>query len=566
MVLFALMAFAYLLFTFSAKEYEHFSWYYWLLYSRVFCLALALTLLVLVANKKILNPYVDTIYLTFCLWVQSSHGAMEPPETAEFYSFTGVLFLTSALSAKVSFSFWSKRFLPIHFIGILFPLLFKEPSFFSGIGVFVDSFSLPIVGIVLGCIIAKINTSRFELLNENLALHKKMLLEEKTSKKKISCELEQARKRIQEESLSAAIGSIARQVAHDIRSPLTALDMALHNTEGLAEEKRVLIRKASQRIHDIANNLLNISKKKPIDSSEGDVEPARKGCSVQLVSSIVDPLISEKREQFRTKMNLEIRFSLKADSYGIFAKTNASELSRILSNLVNNSVEAIGKEEGLITVGLGPYDEKFFELYVEDNGIGIPKAIQSRIGERGFSFGKSEGESGSGLGVFHAKTMVEKWGGRLVVESSEGIGSKLSLVLPLASQPSWFVEKLNVSREMKVVVVDDDTSIHQTWEQRFRDTGQESFDRIYHFSKPDDLEYWADSNDTTKALFLCDYELIGSSRTGLDLIRDLNICSRSILVTSRSLDKDVLSRCKKLDVKCLPKELAGIVPIFPAHV
>ena len=55
---------------------------------------------------------------------------------------------------------------------------------------------------------------------------------------------------------ASALGEMARQVAHDIRSPLSALNTVVGSLESLPEERRQLIRGAAQRINDIANSLL----------------------------------------------------------------------------------------------------------------------------------------------------------------------------------------------------------------------------------------------------------------------------------------------------------------------
>ena len=57
-----------------------------------------------------------------------------------------------------------------------------------------------------------------------------------------------------------------------------------------------------------------------------------------------------------------------------------------------------------------------------------------------------------------------------------------------------------------------------------------------------------------------DYELLKQDKTGLDLIAELGISDRSVLVTSRYEEKTVLERCLKLGVRIVPKSLAPIVP------
>ncbi|MBU0504356.1 hypothetical protein KJ708_00040, partial [bacterium] len=62
-------------------------------------------------------------------------------------------------------------------------------------------------------------------------------------------------------------------------------------------------------------------------------------------------------------------------------------------------------------------------------------------------------------------------------------------------------------------------------------------------------------------LFLFDYELLGSDKTGLQVIKELNIKENAILVTSHYEEEHIRSECARLGVKLLPKNLAGFVPI-----
>lgn len=352
-----------------------------------------------------------------------------------------------------------------------------------------------------------------------------------------------------------ALSSQATQVVHDIRSPLTALDMALSDIPELSENKRILIRNASQRIHDIANNLL----RKNFHKKKGEKQKSKEDTTqvtTTLLSSLVETITSEKRSQFRSKIEIEINQVLDADSYGLFAEVNPSELKRIISNLVNNSVEAI-TGPGRIEIGLSDG-----LLFVKDNGKGIPPEVLAKFGEKGVSYGKEGTQSGSGLGVYHAKTTVESWGGQLYATSILNKGATFTLKLPLVEPPSWFVSSLELTPNTQIVVLDDDVSIHQIWKERLETLkNKKNQYEIFSLSTTEDLQTWVKNNKTDNALFLCDYELIGSKKTGLDIIEELKLQKRSILVTSRFEEDEIKNRCIKLGVRCIPKGLANLVPI-----
>lgn len=356
--------------------------------------------------------------------------------------------------------------------------------------------------------------------------------------------------------------SLAAQVAHDIRSPLAALDSVLKDLSQLPEEKRVLVRSAVGRIRDIANNLIEKNRAATRGAGgQASVEheaPAEPG-SAQLLSSLIDSLITEKRLQFRSQLGVEIDSRLDPSSYGLFAAIPSSEFKRVISNLINNAVEALpGK--GLVTVRLAANGDDT-EIQVRDNGNGIPPDVLSRLGQRGETHGKP---GGSGLGLYHAKTSIESWGGRLAIDSEPGKGTTVAIHLPRARPPEWFVSKLAISPGTSIIVLDDDTSIHQVWQGRFESTHVKDHGvELLHFSTPTELRSWTQTTARTAKdpLYLMDYELVGYRETGLSLAEELGIGARTILVTSRFEENGVLDDSLRIKARLIPKSLAGFVPI-----
>jgi CheY-like chemotaxis protein len=148
----------------------------------------------------------------------------------------------------------------------------------------------------------------------------------------------------------------------------------------------------------------------------------------------------------------------------------------------------------------------------------------------------------------------------LRIESTPGRGTTVLLSLPLASVPLWFVPELTIERGSRIVVIDDDTSIHQVWMQRFSaDLLQKYQLKLIHFSAPEQLVQLQASNHPT--LYLCDYEFAQHQENGIDLIMQLNILKKSILVTSRFEEGLLLERCLSIGLKVLPKGMTGFVPI-----
>lgn len=357
---------------------------------------------------------------------------------------------------------------------------------------------------------------------------------------------------IRNTSRSIAKGQVAEQVAHDIRSPLSALDMVLKDLEDLPEEKRLMVRSATQRIKDIANNLIEQHKKERID---GFLKPVPSP-TIQLVSSILDSIISEKRTQFRAQSRVEIELQLSELSYGLFAIFDSTEMKRLMSNLINNSVEALG-ERGIIKITLESFESSKVRIQIIDNGKGIPENILTKLGQRGVSVGKEELDSGSGLGLYHARTAIESWNGLFRIDSVLGKGTTVSIILPKSESPPWFVEKIEIVETATVAVLDDDISIHQVWSGRFQSSAAKV--QLIHFSTSDDFYRWFFHN--TADLYLVDYELLGRNDTGLDVIEKKALYEKAILVTSHFEEPIIQSRCENLKLGLIPKVLASLIPI-----
>ncbi|MFH1356770.1 MAG: HAMP domain-containing sensor histidine kinase [bacterium] len=384
-----------------------------------------------------------------------------------------------------------------------------------------------------------------------------------------------------------AIVNVTSQVAHDIRSPLSALNMVTQDLKELPEEERIIIRSAVQRIEDIANDLA--SKKghaKEVKETTETEQQQIQNLQNRLLPSIISSIISEKRTEYRTSKNINISAELNHESYGLFAEIEPKEFKRILSNLINNAVEAM-TGNGEIRIGLssspstssGSNDvsrlscsdktSDMIAIAITDSGKGIPEENIPKLMQKGVSFGKEKSQkSGSGLGLYHAKETIESWGGKIFIESKIDFGTSVTIFLPKQFSPDWFLPEINIPGTMKyaprIVILDDDESIHRVWDTRFNEVKLPN-ENVYHFYNPDQIINWYTSKKLllmkAPLLVLCDYELLDCDKTGLQVIEELGIEKNAVLVTSHYEERNIRNNCARLGVKLLPKNLAGFVPI-----
>jgi hypothetical protein len=257
--------------------------------------------------------------------------------------------------------------------------------------------------------------------------------------------------------------------------------------------------------------------------------------------------------------------------YGLFVTVQPIEFARVLSNLINNAVEAI-ESCGLVHITVSSLEPDFVELTICDTGKGIPTHVLPRLMQRGATHGKV---GGSGLGLDHARECLESWGGRLSIASKPGQGTTVTLQLKKSPVPAWFPPSLPIDLDTPIVVVDDDPSIHELWQGRIGRFAPSIAPLIVHVHSASGLRAWLRKSPewTHKALYLIDQELgqehglDGNQKSfGTSLIRDFRLQKNAILVTSRADEMSTQEACLDLGVKLLPKSLAPLVPfLLRAH-
>ncbi len=377
-----------------------------------------------------------------------------------------------------------------------------------------------------------------------------------TGIRNLTDELTNARLKEIESAKSVAIGQMATQVAHDIRAPLMALSVVLEDISQLPEASQRLARSAVARVNDIANSLME--RQRDLIARDSDLIESSEPLSVQLVATFLENIVSEKIVTFQGRPGLEIRLQRGVTSYGLFAELQPVEFARLLSNLINNSVDAIPEAGTIIVSARRSADSVIVE--VSDTGIGIADEHVPKLGSRGATFEKIDG---TGLGLFHAKTTIESWGGHLEIESSDGKGTKVRLVIPEAHPPEWFVREIVVEEGQTIVVVDDDVSVHQIWHERFKEISNQGTNiKEVHLSSLGELRsYVGGESHAKQSTYLIDHHFAGTSENGLTAITDLNLVGSSILVTGNHEAPTILSECCRLGIGLLPKAMAGFVPI-----
>ncbi len=229
-----------------------------------------------------------------------------------------------------------------------------------------------------------------------------------------------------------AAGEIARQVKHDIRSPLAALNMLVKSIVTIGEDRRAELFGAIQRINDIANDLTQ--KRAPALEGVLHVIDGIPGHKPENVVELVGELVAEKELQFKEKSDVLFDVSVDIDGGNVFAKVCATKLKRALSNVLDNSVEAISGS-GCVSVKVKQTNDSIL-VCVVDTGKGIAPALLSKLGQKGMTFDKA---GGTGLGLYYANKAVNEFKGTLTVNSDGISGTSVVFEIPKCAAPSSYL-------------------------------------------------------------------------------------------------------------------------------
>ena len=221
-------------------------------------------------------------------------------------------------------------------------------------------------------------------------------------------------------------------VSHELRTPLAlirlyaeTLELGRINTDDKKHEYYSIIRKESERLTALINNILDFSRieagRKEYDFRETDI--------AELVQNTLDSYRFQIEQQgFALEEQIETGIPK--------VRVDREAIARALVNLVNNALKYSDREKVL---GVKLYRERsVLKLEVSDRGIGIDRNEQARIFEKFYRTCDPlvHNTKGSGLGLSLVRHITHAHGGEVEVESTPGRGSKFTLSLPLAGQPT----------------------------------------------------------------------------------------------------------------------------------
>lgn len=225
------------------------------------------------------------------------------------------------------------------------------------------------------------------------------------------------------------IADLSSRVAHDIRSPLSVLNSLAKGISSLKDEDKDIINAVVGRINGIAEDLLK-QRKRELTTFSLNKNPSSvlESCHLE---TVLNEIVEEKKIEYKGDSRVQIFLRANPASKDTYVQVSSTTLARCISNLINNSIEAI-REDGSIYLETDTRD-KFATIILTDFGKGIPEESLERVMNSSYSYGKENSKSGNGIGISSAIAEVRKVSGSLEIKSRVDVGTQVIIRIPLTT-------------------------------------------------------------------------------------------------------------------------------------
>jgi len=252
--------------------------------------------------------------------------------------------------------------------------------------------------------------------------HRKTRLLEKTSAE-LSIAYQQLQGNVdrwkQAERLSA-IGQLAAGLAHEIRTPLAAIEGAAEllrsdrADSALRDEMTAILQKESKRLNRLLTELLDYARPRRPEFRSTELAP--------LIDSVVRLLQVQAN-----KKSVTLRAIIPADTPPL--ECDPEQLRQVLLNLALNAVQAADRP-GEIGLDVSIRTDAAIRFEIRDQGPGIPPDIRAQLFEPFFT----KKHDGTGLGLAVARQIVETHGGQIATEPNQPRGARFLIDIPISQE------------------------------------------------------------------------------------------------------------------------------------
>ncbi len=233
--------------------------------------------------------------------------------------------------------------------------------------------------------------------------------------------LEESAQRLAQSEREGAWRDIARQIAHEIKNPLTPMKLSVQHLQRAWNDKHPKLEETFHRVSKTIITQIDVLNDLASEFSNYAKMPTPEFENIHLGSAL-QPIIDLHQNEDNVKIVNQV-----ADDVYVFFDNNY--LNRTFTNLIKNAAQAIPEDKkGLIDIN-AIVENGLVKISISDNGKGISKADADKV----FTPYFSTKIYGMGLGLPMVKNMIEAAGGKISFSSTEEVGTVFEITLPLGN-------------------------------------------------------------------------------------------------------------------------------------
>ena len=343
--------------------------------------------------------------------------------------------------------------------------------------------------------------------------------------------------------------------SHDLRQPINSLALLIASL-GLrteSSEQQNIVDSMSLAIKSIDSqleSLLDISK---LDA--GIIEPSMTVLDLcELCAQLVDT--------YQRRPQVDVRMSFSRPEHPVWIKTDPALAARILSNLLGNAFKYT--VIGAVNLGIR-VERETATVTIEDSGVGIAEEDLHKVFDEFYQVGNPQREAsrGLGLGLSIVQRLSLLLGFKLSLRSKLGVGTAISVLMPLSASPRRVEQQQRVARQPRtqqhVLVLDNEVEITQAMQTLISRLGHRV--NVYHSGDAALLGLTQHPFD----IALIDYRLPGQMN-GVDIIQRLRRMDRRIECYLVTGDSDIQQDLTGIPVIYKPLTQDKLQPVFERRV
>ncbi|MBP9742715.1 MAG: sensor histidine kinase [Burkholderiales bacterium] len=220
-----------------------------------------------------------------------------------------------------------------------------------------------------------------------------------------------------EDQIHKRLATATAQALHDIQSPLMCLLLLC---------KDIPLGKYNINPNDMAARITGIVQNIPQLIIDNRTSYKKSHIEVIIVDEIIKKVLIEKQWEY-SELTIEFKYNLCCNESNIAINGNSDSFYRMLSNLLNNAVDACASKYGVVTICLDG-DNKLVHLIIEDNGKGMPDKVKNKILNN--IAVTADKVNGQGIGFIQIRDTLAKSDGKLDIQSTLERGTKITLTFP----------------------------------------------------------------------------------------------------------------------------------------